>query len=113
MLKMSLVHMKIDFKLASATELRQELGRRLKAQRLAQGRSQLELAERAGLSKGAVQNLENKGIGSLDSLMHIVIALNLSGELQGLFALRQASIADLRALESASRQRAPRKRKSA
>jgi transcriptional regulator with XRE-family HTH domain len=50
-----------------------------------QGWSQVELAQRAGLSSGTVKNLETKGQASLESFVHIVAALGLADDLGELF----------------------------
>lgn len=102
----------MDLYFSTANEICKELGARLKAQRLAKGWSQLDLANRAGVAKGTVQNLENKGIGTLETLVKLVIALELTNELQDLFDLKMLSIAHMAAAEQATRKRAPRKRKS-
>jgi transcriptional regulator with XRE-family HTH domain len=102
----------LDFSFATTEEICKALGARLKAQRLAKGWSQLDLAPRADVSVGTVKNLENKGIGSLESLVKLAIALELTDELQALFHLKVRSIAQMAAAESAARVRAPRKRRS-
>jgi transcriptional regulator with XRE-family HTH domain len=51
----------LDFGFASEQEIRLELGRRLRAQRLAQGLSQLELAQRGGIGVNTLMLLEGKG----------------------------------------------------
>lgn len=102
----------LDFSFATVDEVCKALGARLKAQRLVREWTQLELANRAKLSKGTVQNLENHGVGSLDSLVKLVSTLGLMDELQTLFELRVSSIAQMAAAEQGRRrQRAPRTRK--
>lgn len=97
----------LDLSLASNAEVALELGRRLKAQRLARNLPQIELAARAGVSRGTVQNLEAKGQCSLESLVRIVRALGLVDDLATLFELKAAqSIADLARLEQSQRHRA-------
>lgn len=103
----------LDFGFATTEEVCKELGARLKAQRLAKGWSQIEVAYRAGVAIGTVQNLENKGTGSLESLVKLASALELTDELEGLFNLKVRSIAQMAAAEQATRVRAPRKRKTA
>jgi len=102
----------LDFLFSTPEEICIELGTRLKAQRLAKGWTQPDLAVRAGVAKGTVQNLENKGVGTLESLVKLVIALELTDELQDLFDLKMLSIAQMAAAERANRKRAPRKRKT-
>jgi transcriptional regulator with XRE-family HTH domain len=102
----------LDFCFATTDEICHELGARLKAQRLAKGWTQLELAGRANVAKGTVQNLENKGVGSLESLVKLASALELTEAFQELFKLKIHSIAQMAAAERVSRVRAPRRRKS-
>ncbi|MCC6533622.1 MAG: helix-turn-helix transcriptional regulator [Burkholderiales bacterium] len=99
------------FNLASASEILHTLGQRVRAQRLAQGMPQRELAQMAGLSLGALRKLESSGRSSLETLIRAVQALGLVNELEGLFVLRRQSIAQMEKVEAASqRQRAPRRK---
>ena len=86
-----------------------ELGRRLKAARLAQALQQTDLALRAGVSLGAVKTLENTGQSTMASFIRVVLALGMVDELQPLFVHEVRSIADMEARASSPRQRAPRK----
>lgn len=100
----------LDFAFASNAEVALELGRRLKAHRLAQNLQQTELAARAGVARGTVQNLETRGQCSLESLVRVVRALGLVDELGKMFDLRAAqSIAELARIEQNRRQRASRR----
>ncbi len=99
----------LDFAFASPEEIRRELGARLKAQRLAQGVAQEELAARAGVSVGTVKNLEKRGQASLDSLLRVALALGLADHFQALFALQVKSIAQMEQAETSKRLRAPRR----
>lgn len=99
----------MSFLLSTPAEIGQELGRRLRAQRLAQSMGQVELAERAGVSAGTIKNLEGKGQASLQSLLRVVAALGLIDELQDLFIPKLRSIAEMERAEQAPRQRAPRR----
>lgn len=102
----------MDFTLAILPEILQPLGERLRAQRLAQRLPQRELALRAGLSLGAVRKLEHDGQCSLETLLQVVQTLGLTGELESLFVLRCASIAQMEKAELAQkRQRAPRRKR--
>lgn len=97
--------------LAPAGEILQILGQRVRAQRLTQGVSQRELAQMAGLSLGALRKLEGSGQSSLETLIRVVQALGLAGELEDLFVLKRQSIAQMEKAEAAhQRQRAPRRR---
>lgn len=98
---------RLDFVLASNAEIARELGRRLRSQRLARNLQQSELAARAGVARGTVQNVEGKGQCSVESLVRIVRALGLVDDLTGLFELKAAqSIAELARTEQSRRQRA-------
>ena len=99
--------MTIEF--SSADEVCTELGQRLRAQRLLQGISQLDLAGRAGVSQGTVRNLEATGQASMGSFIRIVQSLGLLGELELLFVARVKTIADMEKAQATPRQRAPRK----
>ncbi len=99
----------LDLSFATADEIAQELARRLKAARLAQGLQQPELALRAGVSAGTVKALENKGQSTVASLIRVVQALGLTQDLQQAFVLPVRSIADMEQAQQASRRRAPRR----
>lgn len=99
--------------LASLNEIVQALGRRLRAQRLAQGLTQSELAQMAGLSLGALRQLEGTGQSSLETLIRVVQALGLVQDLEDLFVLQRQSIAQMEQAEAANlRQRAVRRIRS-
>ena len=103
----------ISFTLATYLEICDELGVRLRAQRLAQLLTQVELAARAGVSVGTVKNLEKKpATASLESVVRIALALNLTDDLQPVFALQIRSIAQMEQAALPKRLRA-RARKTA
>jgi transcriptional regulator with XRE-family HTH domain len=99
----------LDIGFASFSETTRELGARLRAQRLAQGLAQAELAARAGVSVGTVKNLEGKGQSSLETLVRVAMALGLADHLQPLFELPTQTIAQMELAQRAQRQRAPRR----
>jgi transcriptional regulator with XRE-family HTH domain len=104
----------LDLVLATPQEICLALGHRLKKQRLAQLLSQDELAARAGVSIGTIKNLEGKGQSSLATLIQIVSALGLIGQLQALFEqqARLPSISEMEKVEKAKKRlRAPKKAK--
>ena len=103
----------MDFSFATPDEIAQELTRRLKAVRLAQGIQQPELALRAGVSVGTIKTLENKGRSTMASLIRVVQALGLTQDLQQAFVLQVQSIADMEQTQKATRQRAPRRSRPA
>lgn len=101
----------MSLELVPADEIQRTLGGRLRAQRLAQGLPQRELAQMAGLSLGALRKLEGNGQSSLETLIRTVQALGLVNELEGLFVLRRQSIAQMeKAVTAQQRQRAPKRR---
>jgi len=103
----------MSFMLSSASEILQSLAHRLRDQRLVQGLPQRELAEKAGLSLGAVRNLERNGASSLETLVRVVQTLGLVTELDELFRLKTLSIAQMeKNAQATQRQRAPRRKGS-
>ena len=63
----------LDFGLASEREIREELSRRLRAQRLAKGLGQAELAKDAGIGVATLQRLEAGQGATLENFLHLVI----------------------------------------
>ena len=101
----------MSLNLAPSREIRQVLGQRVRAQRLAQGLPQRELAQMAGLSLGALRKLESTGQSSLETLIRAVQALGLVDELESLFVLKRQSIAQMEQAQAVEqRQRAPRRK---
>jgi transcriptional regulator with XRE-family HTH domain len=101
----------LDFGLATDTELRTELCSRLRAQRLAKGLSQADVAQRAAIGLVTVQRLESGVGGTFENFLRVVMALGLADELADLFTLKVRSIAQMERAEAASkRQRAPRRK---
>jgi transcriptional regulator with XRE-family HTH domain len=90
---------KLDFNLMTSAEVCNALGSRLRLQRLSKKIKQQELADRAGVAVGTVQNLESKGQSSLETLVRIIIALDLISELSELFNLKVTSIAQFEKME--------------
>ena len=102
----------LTFKLATTEEICAALGDRLKAERLAQGMLQADLAVRAGVSRGTVKTFENTGQCTVHSLVRMVRSLGLEGELQDIFVPRSRSIAEMERSAAGRRQRASRKQRS-
>jgi transcriptional regulator with XRE-family HTH domain len=98
----------MDFAFATCNEILQELGARLRAQRLAQSLTQQQLADMASVSLGTIKTLERSGSSSLETLVRVVQALGLADDLASLFELKLDSIAHMQALSQAQRQRASR-----
>ncbi len=85
----------MTIQLLSNHELLKEIGGRLKMHRLNQNIPQATLAEMAGVSAGAIRNLERDGQVSMLTLISVVRSLGLLGELENLFVSRSQSIADM------------------
>ncbi len=100
----------MNFTLSLPSEILDCLGERLRTQRLAQSLSQSELAQKTGLSLGAIKKLERDGQSSLDTFVKVVSALRLAQELEPLFVMKVESIAQMeRAFKLTQRKRAPRR----
>lgn len=85
----------------------------MRTQRLAQDLPQRELAQMAGLSLGALRKLEANGQSSLETLVRVVQALGLAGELESLFVLKPVSIAQMEQAQVVQqRKRAVRRRRA-
>ena len=97
------------FYLSTPDEIAQEIGDRIRANRLAQNLSQSELAARAGISERALRNFERSGKGTFDLFLRTTSALGLTGALSELFVLKPKSIEDMERA-SQKRQRASRRR---
>lgn len=87
------------------------IGERLRTIRLARGWTQEELAERSGVALSTLKLMESKGQGSLQRLARVAVALGVDGELRELFASPPAYESH-EAVERASRQRAPSRKRS-
>ncbi len=101
----------LDFGFASEQETGLELGRRLREQRLAQGLSQVELAQWAGIGINTLKLLDSKDKCTFEYFMRTVLGLGLADELQSLLALKIDSIAWMERAEQAKRRCAPRTRR--
>jgi len=99
----------LDFNLSSHEEICQELGRRLKIQRLSKKLKQQDLAKMAGVSVGTVKNIESKGQSSIESLVRISRALDLLQDLSALFEIKIRSIAQMEQIENLITAKVPRR----
>ena len=89
----------------------EELGERLKQARLNRDMTQLEVAERAGVSRKAVLNAE-KGIARLEILVAIMAVLDLTRQLDLFLPPQDVSPIQLARLKGKARQRASGRRKA-
>lgn len=97
------------FKLATPQEVAGELGQRLRTRRLFLNQSQSETAARAGVSLGAVRNLERSGLVTVDVLLRVAATLGVIQELEKVFVIVPVTIAQMEAA-SRARQRAGRRK---
>jgi transcriptional regulator with XRE-family HTH domain len=65
-----------DMQFKSVAELQEELGRRLRQLRLSKNLDQRTVAEKAGITRGALQNLEGGHGSSVRTLLRTLKALN-------------------------------------
>ncbi|UZD89719.1 helix-turn-helix domain-containing protein [Cognatishimia activa] len=86
--------------------LAQEFGESLAAYRLSRNLRQKDIAELAGISRGAVRRLEAGTGGNFESLVRILVALEIDERLVNLVPNAKVSPLDLPAVRTGSRQRA-------
>jgi transcriptional regulator with XRE-family HTH domain len=98
----------LHFGLATADEIAQEFGNRLRAHRLAQNLQQSELAARAGISRRTLINFEHSGHGTIDVFLRVAMALGLIESMSDLFELKSKTIKDMEN-SSQKRKRASRR----
>jgi len=100
----------LDLGFATEQEVRHELGKRLRAKRLALGLAQADLSLRSGVGISTIKLIESQGQSTLENFVRVLIALGLVGELQNLFEYKPLSIAMMERMSEAGRIRAPRKK---
>ncbi len=104
--------------LKTPLEWMQSLGQAIRARRLAQGWSQAEAAERAGMSERTWRRLEHRGQATTENLVNAAIALRCEEHLAGLFPMPAARSMDAllerqrHAAEPRQRQRVGRGRRA-
>ncbi len=96
--------------LLSPPEVSNALARRLRAQRLARGWTQAELAARSNVAVDTLKKFERTGQISLVRMVRLTVALGCVDEMEHLF--RQSVPASLDALERPERQRGRSSRQS-
>ncbi|SRR5690554_2147822 len=100
----------MDLKTKSPAAIAEELGERLKQARLNADLTQVEVAQRAGLSRKMVLNAE-KGKCPLEAFVAIMDALDLTGQLDRFLPPQPISPLQLARLQGKQRQRASGLRK--
>jgi transcriptional regulator with XRE-family HTH domain len=101
----------IDVHLMTPVEIASDLGQRLRRHRLALRLTQAELAQRAALHVGTVQNLESRaGASSVETLVRVAGVLGVIDQFETLFAARPRSIAEMEMASEAPRIRARRRK---
>lgn len=100
------------FDLATPQEVAGELGQRLRTRRLSLNQSQADTAARAGVSVGALRNLERTGLVTVEVLLRVAGTLGLLQQLEPVFVTRPVSIEQMEAASHA-RRRAGRKKDAA
>jgi len=95
----------------SPAAIAEELGDRLKHARLNRDLTQVEVAERAGVSRKVVLNAE-KGKVQLEAFVAILSALNLTDQLDRFLPVQTISPVQLSKLQGKVRQRASGQRKA-
>ncbi len=93
------------FNAATPHAIATELGDRIKVARLNADLTQKELAEKAGLSLKAVTNSE-KGTSTLESIVAILVALELTEQLNSFIPKQEISPVQLAKLQGKERKRA-------
>ena len=104
----------VNFALALPDEICQEMGRRVRARRLALNISVAELAQRVGISNNTLGNFERTGRCTLETFVRVLEALNALPDLASVLLTQSRSIEDMRQKAAVStRQRAyPKTRKT-
>ncbi|MFD1217301.1 MULTISPECIES: helix-turn-helix transcriptional regulator [Microbulbifer] len=100
----------MDYSQKSPSAVAEALGQRLKQARLNRDLTQIEVAERAGVSRKAVLNAE-KGKAQLEVLVAILQALDLTTQLDNFLPPQPPSPIQLAKLQGKQRQRASGQRK--
>lgn len=103
----------MDFRVMSDKAILEELGARLRRQRLNQDITQKELAEKAAVSRTVIQKMEQGEEVVVAGLIRVMRALNLLDQLDNFLPDPGISPIQLARLQGKERQRASGDRKSA
>lgn len=82
------------YALRNPEAIKREMAKRARQYRLRQNLTQVQLAERAGISTRSLQRFEADGSGSVDALVAIAFALDAAGPIELLFQAPQARSID-------------------
>ena len=100
----------MELSVKTPEELQEQLGKRLKLQRIARNYSQMELAKKAGVSLKTLRNLEHGNGSSVETLIRTLKALDATNVLDQLAPMPTVSpLAVLRNASPPQRVRRPRK----
>lgn len=100
----------LDFNFSTADEIATTLAHRLKVLWVQKEIAQADMAKRMGVSRSALNTLENTGKASVASCIKLVQALGQEAQLQPLFKPVITSIADMVKKQQPGRLRVTRKR---
>jgi transcriptional regulator with XRE-family HTH domain len=96
----------MDYRLASVDQIAGSLGERAAAARLSKNMTQKQLAEIAGVGVNTVQRLESGDNPRLDTLIRVLKALGLSGNLEAILPDANVRPVDRVRMKGQERQRA-------
>ncbi len=108
----------VKFSLATPDEISTEMARRIKLARIARNMTQVDLAQRTGVSLGTIRKIERTGDCGFRTIIKVAQALRLESGLDRLFEMGIQSIDEMIAVDRAkmvmrSRASRPRSRASA
>ncbi len=106
---MSTIRVTMKLENMSPTAIAEELGHRLKQARLNANLTQTEVASQTGLSRKTILNAE-QGKVQLEKFIAILIALNLTSQLNIFLPIQEISPLQLAKLKGRKRQRASKPR---
>ena len=117
---LALMHTKVymSWSRTSNHRIEEEIGKRIQKVRLLQNLTQKDLAQKAGLSRGAVSKIERGQGATLSSMIEIMRVLRLLDSFEQVFPTAQLSPLEIVKLEGKQRKRAssspskPNKRKA-
>jgi putative transcriptional regulator len=101
----------MNFEAMTDKAVLEELGRRIQSQRLNSNLAQAEVAQKAGVSRRALQNLERGRVCTLSLLIRVLRALGKLGQLGTLLPEPSPSPIQLAKLKGRERQRASGRRR--